>query len=149
MKSLSEPGDRINQVKSRKPQIPTPDGRSGKEISCKFCGYDYAPERKKCPAWDKVCERCNKRNQFAKGCKDKDAAVYAVDSDEDLEEISVVRIQAMKDKAVFAEMLVQQKPIRFQVDCGADANILPHKHVENLDIAPCSQFPVMWNGAMN
>ncbi|PFX33304.1 Retrovirus-related Pol polyprotein from transposon 17.6 [Stylophora pistillata] len=52
----------------------------------------------------------------------------------------------MKDKAVFAEMLVQHKPIRFQVDCGADANILPHKHVENVDLAPCSPSLVMWNG---
>lgn len=63
-----------------------------------------------------------------------------------MEEISVVKIQAMKDKAVFAEMLVQQKPVRFQVDCGAIANTLPHKHVENVDRAPCSQSLVMWNG---
>ncbi|PFX14360.1 Retrovirus-related Pol polyprotein [Stylophora pistillata] len=52
----------------------------------------------------------------------------------------------MKDKAVFAEMLVKQKPVRFQVDCGASANILPHKHVENVHLAPCSQSLVMWNG---
>ena len=52
----------------------------------------------------------------------------------------------MKDKAVFAEMLVQQKPVRFQVGCGASANILPYKHVENMDLAPCSQSLVMWNG---
>ena len=52
-----------------------------------------------------MCKRCKKKNHFVKGCKD--AAVNAVESDEDLEEISVVRVvQAMKDKAVFAEMLV-------------------------------------------
>ena len=62
-----------------------------------------------------------KKNHFAKGCKD--AAVNAIESDEDLEEISVVRVQAMKDKAVFAEMQVRQKPVRFQIDCGASANI--------------------------
>ena len=119
--------DNINQVKSKKkkPRVPIPDGQSGKKISCKFCGYEHAPERKKCPAWGKVCKRCKKKNHFAKGCKD--AAVNAIESDEDLEEISVVRVQAMKDKAVFAEMLVQQKPVRFQIDCGASANILPSK----------------------
>ena len=110
MKSLSEPVDNINQVKSekKKPRVPTPDGQSEKKISCKFCGYEHAPERKKCPAWGKVCERCKKKNHFAKGRKD--ATVNAIESDEDFEEISVVRVQAMKDKAVFAEMLVQQKP---------------------------------------
>jgi hypothetical protein len=148
MKSLSESADNINQVKSKKkkPQVPTPDGRWGKKISCKFCGYDHAPERNKCPAWGKVCKRCKKKNHFVKRCKDKDAAVYAIESDEDQEEISVVKVQAMKDKAVFAEMLVQQKPVRFQVDCGASANILPYKHAGNVDLAPCSQSLVMWNG---
>ncbi len=63
-----------------------------------------------------------------------------------MEEISVVRVQAMKDKAMFAEMLVQQKPIKFQVDCEASANILPNKHVGGVDLAPCSQSLVMWNG---
>lgn len=53
MKSLSEPVDSINQIKSnkKKPRAPIRDGQSGKKISCKFCGYEHAPERKKCPAW--------------------------------------------------------------------------------------------------
>ena len=87
-----------------------------------------------------------KKNHFAKGCKVKDAAFCAINSNEDQEEISVVQVQAMKDRAVFAEMLVQQKPVRFQVDFGASANILLYKNVENMDFAPCSQSLVMWNG---
>ena len=45
------------------------------------------------------------KNHFAKGCKGKVTAVYTIESDEAQEEISVVRVQAMKDKAFFAEML--------------------------------------------
>ena len=63
-----------------------------------------------------------------------------------LEEICVVSVQAVKAKAVFAEMLVQQKPVRFQIDCGAGANIFPCKYVEVVDLEPCSQSLVMWNG---
>ena len=138
MKSLSELVDNINQVKydKKKPRVPTPDGHSGKKISCKFCGYEHPPERKKCPVWGKVCKRCKKKNHFAKGCKD--AAVNAIENDKDLDKISVVRVQAMKDKAVFAEMLDQQNPVRFQIDCGASANILPFKYVEDVDLEPCS-----------
>jgi len=146
MKLLSEPVDNINQVKSKKkkPRVPMPDRQSGKKISCKFCGHKHAPERKKCPAWGKVCKRCKKKNHFPKGCND--ATVNAFESDKDLEEISVVRVQAMKDKVVFAQMLVQQKPVRFQIDCGVSANIVPRKHVKGVDLEPCSQSLVMWNG---
>ena len=66
VKSLSEPVDNINQVKSnkKKPRVSSPDGQSGKKISCKFCGYEHAPERKKCPAWGKVCKRCKTKKSF-------------------------------------------------------------------------------------
>ena len=89
-----------------------------------------------------MCKQRKKKNHFAKGCKD--AAVNAIESDRDLEEISVVRVQAMKDKAVFAEMLVEQKLMRFQIDCGAI--VLTFCQVEDVDLEPCSQSLVMWNG---
>ena len=82
----------------------------------------------------KVCKRFKKKNHFAKGCKD--ATVNAIESDKNLEEISVVRVQAMKDKA--AEMVVQQKPMRFQIDCQASANTLPCKYMEDVDLEACS-----------
>ena len=91
-----------------------------------------------------MCLQCKKKNHFAKGCKD--AVVNAIESDIDLEEIIVVRVQAVMDKTVFAEMLVQQKPVRFQIDCGASANILPPKYLKTVDIEPCFQSLVMWNG---
>ena len=82
----------------------------------------------------KVCKRFKKKNHFAKGCKD--ATVNTIESDKNLEEISVVRVQVMKDKA--AEMLVQQKPMRFQIDCEASAKTLPCKYMEDVDLEACS-----------
>ena len=76
----------------------------------------------------------------------KKASVYAIESDEE-EKISVVRVQAVKDKAVFAKMLVKQEPVRFQIDYGASANIFPYKCVPGVDLTLCSQSLVMWNGA--
>jgi len=57
-----------------------------------------------------------------------------------------VRIQAVKERAVFAKMLVKQQPVRFQIDCGASANILPLKYTEGEELAPYLQTLVMWNG---
>ena len=147
MKSLSGPVDNINQVKSssKKHRAPTPvDGRSAKKISCKFCGYDHQPDRKMCPAWGKKCKRCKEKNHFAKKCKK--VPVHNIESEEELEEISVVRVQALRGRAVYARMLVRQQPVQFQVDCGASANILPLRYAEGEELDSCSQMLVMWNG---
>ena len=147
MKSLSEPVDGVNKVKSRKTKSDkTSDGNAqSNKISCKFCGYEHPLVKKKCPAWGKTCKRCKEKNHFAKKCTRK-TSVYNIESEEELEEISVVRIQAVKERAVFAEMLIKQQPVRFQIDCGASANILPLKYAEGEELAPCSQTLVMWNG---
>ena len=52
----------------------------------------------------------------------------------------------MKERAVFAKMLVKQQPVRFPVDFGASANTLPLKYAEGDGLAPCSQTLVMWSG---
>ena len=57
-----------------------------------------------------------------------------------------MRVQAVKGRAAYAKMLVRQEPVQLQVDCGASANILPSKHVEDVELSPCSQSLVMWNG---
>ena len=43
--------------------------QSGKKVSCKFCGYEHAPVKKKFPAWGKTCNRCKERNHSAKKCE--------------------------------------------------------------------------------
>ena len=52
-------------------------------------------------------------------------------------------IQAVNERAVFAKMLVNQQPVRFQIDCGASANILLLKYAEGEELAPCSQTLVL------
>lgn len=67
MKSLSEPVDNAERKKSQRPF----DGKlnmESKKISCKFCGYEHPPEKKKCPAWGKTRKKCRQRNHFAKKC---------------------------------------------------------------------------------
>ena len=149
MKSLSEPVDTVHQVKSKekKPERPSDEkfNIKSKKISCKFCGYEHPLDKKKCPAWGKTCKKCKQKNHFAKKCS-KRTTVYNIESEKEHEEINVVRIQAVKERAVFAKMLVKQQPIQFQIDCGAYANILLLKYAEDEELAPCSQTLVMWNG---
>ena len=55
--------------------------QAGKKGSCNFCGYEHAPDKKKCPAWGKICNRCKERNHFAKKCKK--TLVYSIESEDD------------------------------------------------------------------
>jgi hypothetical protein len=89
----------------------------------------------------KTCNKCKRKNHFAKRCQK--SAIYCIESEE--EEISVMRIQATKEKAVFVKMLVNDVHVYFQVDCGASMNILPYKYVEKEKISPCDRTLVMWN----
>ena len=137
MKLLSEPVDIVHQVipTGKKSDRPS-DGKlnaQSKKISCKSCGYEHPPEKKKCPAWAKTCKKCKQKNHFAKKCSRR-TVVYNIESEEELEEISVVRIQAVKERAVFAKMLLKQQPVQFQIDCGASANILPLKYANTSDV---------------
>ena len=155
MKSMSETSnDYANKIKTqrrRQYKESESDGSEDderktksveKKISCKFCGFEHLPDKRKCPAWGKTCNKCKRKNHFAKRCRK--SAIYCIESEE--EEISIVRIQAMKEKAVFAKMLVSDVHVYFQVDCGASANILPYKYVQKEKISPCDRTLVMWNG---
>lgn len=96
----------------------------------------------KCPAWERTCNKCKRKNHFTRMCRK--SSIYSINSEE--EEISVVKIQAMKKTAVFAKMLVREVPVKFQIDCGASANILPYKYARKENILPCARTLVMWNG---
>ena len=111
-----------------------------KEISCKFCGYLYVPEKLKCPAWGKSCSLCKGRNHFAKKCY-KSSKVRVLQesdsfSDSDVEWINVIQINSVdtNDKEVHAEMLIDKKPVKFQLDYGASVNLLPIKYMGNREI---------------
>ena len=85
------------------------------------------------------------KNHFAKKCNK--VSVYAIESEDELEEISTVRVEAIRQKAVFTKMLAHQRPVRFQMDCGTSASILPSKFVEGKKLSSCSQSLLMWKGS--
>ena len=49
-----------------------------------------------CPAWGKKCKLCKEKNHFAKKCKK--VPVHNIESEGELEEISIVRVQALFER---------------------------------------------------
>ena len=48
-------------------------------------------------------------------------------------------------REICAEMLIDGKPVQFQVDCGASINIIPEELIENQEVSPTTKTLIMWN----
>ena len=65
-------------------------------------------QKKKCPAWGKTCKKCKEKNHFAKKCTKRVPRLFTIlKAKKSLKRSVSCRIQAVKERAVFAEMLVK------------------------------------------
>ena len=53
--------------------------------------------------------------------------------------------QANYPKEIYAEMLVEEKCLKFQVDSGASVNIIPARFVEGTEMQTTTKMLQMWN----
>ena len=129
--------------------------------SCLFCGGVHPLEKGKCPAWGQKCHQCGGRNHFATKCKkpwkhvnhifSTDTTSSSVDEDEDVDYIAGIAVESAYvysvepsdkkriPKEIYSEMLIDDKPIKFQVDCGSSINILPKDVIDSYNLAPTSK----------
>ena len=54
-------------------------------------------------------------------------------------------VNSVMERKIFAQMLINEKPVKFHIDCGAKVNILPSKYVNKDDIQPTKHVLQMWN----
>ena len=124
-------------------------------IRCKFCGKTHIRRKEECPAYGRTCKVCGKRNHFAKCCMTRKHSTHAVTdmdsvstSETDSESIDCVeQINAANNKksALYAEMLLDEKSVKFQIDSGATVNVIPRKYVSTTIDEPKVQLK-MYNG---
>ena len=126
-----------NKFDSRRPKLP----RSKLPFNCSKCGTKHLP--KSCPAFGKLCLACKGKDHFARMCSQMKSRVHAVTpSDQgaiggvesevqpDLGEQelfigTVTSAPRVVDSAWFSNLLVGGTPIKFKLDTGAEANVLP------------------------
>ena len=147
MKLLSGPLDNINQVKSLV--------LKSLELQCWTGGRQRKSPTNFVVTTINLTGRCALHGERSAGDarkgvilprSGKKVPVHNIESEEELEEVSVVRVQTLRGRPVYARMLVREQPVQFQVDCGTSANILPLKYAEGDEFDSCSQTFVMWNG---
>ena len=115
---------------------------SDKVLECKFCGYEHPFGRDKCPAYGEECNKCNGKNHFAKKCpstgKKSVRAVTSQASDEEDAQTqdatekkkvfsiaSVSSVHQLRDEQLVTLKVKSGNFIRFQMDTGADCNVVP------------------------
>ncbi|KAK3731146.1 hypothetical protein QZH41_000004 [Actinostola sp. cb2023] len=146
--------------KNRKPRNEKNDKNDDMKTKCRFCEGNHPQQKEKCPAWGQNCRKCSGRNHFARCCKKTRSQVHGVtqdDSESDPEYIGSVNTTDsvcavdhsphanQYPKEVYAEMLIRDKSVKFQVDCGASINILPKEFIGDHAVSPTTKTLIMWN----
>ena len=92
---------------------------------CRYCGRSHERNKLKCPAWGKVCSKCQVPNHFASKCR-KSSKINAVDdpSAEDNSLVFAVSNNSSNDHFVTLE-LKNGHCLKFQIDTGAQCNVIP------------------------
>ena len=124
----------------RKNDRNVPDNLRGRpHKKCLFCGGERVLQRDKCPAWGQKCLECGGQNHFKSVCKkaistrvhDISQRPDELSSEEsDVELLAGVAIDSQEcdihtvgyAKEIHAEMLIDDRKVGFQIDCGASIN---------------------------
>ena len=117
---------RINPQHKKVTQQQTGSRMDKGHKSCKFCGRRHEFSREACPAADKVCYKCNKRDHFAGLCR-APRINHTEEAGSDDEEVFFVN--TIKDSgnqpAVVTCTVNERHKVVFEIDTGASCNILP------------------------
>lgn len=126
-KSQGGPINRPQFAKSQSAKY-KPNKHYEKDINCKKCGNRH--KQNSCPAYGKKCRVCHKYNHFSRQCY-YNKSVHDVEETEDCEEpffvgeITVHSIVKDNDSAWYSLIQVEDKTVKFKLDTGAEANIIP------------------------
>ena len=151
----------VHTVKPTRPSAHSTKGKTRgqqrKQVKCRFCGKTHEMTKEACPAWGKLCSKCNGRNHFAIVCQNK-GRVHVVDAerqDDNTYELlnGVTTVNNVKpEKAespskplIFAEMCIDRKRVKFQVDSGASVNLIPACHIGEAELSRPTKVLQMWD----
>jgi hypothetical protein len=108
-------------------------GNKQEEISCcGKCGKSHPA--KKCPDFGKKGFKCDKKNHFAKFCKSK--KIHAVDkASTDDEPLFIGAVNSIhNEENVFKTLSIEENEIKFKIDTGSQANIIPLPTFEKMKL---------------
>ena len=126
-----------------------------KDKPCVSCGRKHRKGRTNCAAWGRVCRACGKKNPFTSQCsaREKTHNIEVEDESSGEEFLYCVTmkpavtetVNSILEWEIYAKMLINEKPVKFHIDCGATVNVLTSKYVNKDNIQPMQRVLQMWN----
>ena len=140
----------IAAIEKSAPPAPAPR----KITNCKYCGYDHI--KGKCPAYGQACRKCGQKNHFMKVCTSTRKEVSTVDVEEGEPSMNQLFIALVSDdnnqdswtKEYDIVNNGRRRNVKFKLDTGAQANILPMSVAKDLgaEIKPSQARLVSYGG---
>ena len=85
-RSVGETGGSQHSQDKREESSPDKRVRQDFVQDCNFCGRSHERKKTSCPAWGKVCRKCNGRSHFQSKCRKVHAvSMEAFDKESDME----------------------------------------------------------------
>ncbi|XP_043239392.1 uncharacterized protein K02A2.6-like [Amphibalanus amphitrite] len=109
--------------------------------NCSFCGGHHSKGKKYCPASNKVCSKCGRKNHFAKVCKSPEVQELVHDIQEDT--LLLGHVDAERSPWIVHLKLCGKK-VPFKIDTGADVTVISKDTYSKMSWKPALQ-PVKQN----
>lgn len=103
--------------------------------NCKYCKSKH--EYRKCPAYGKICNNCEKPNHFAVACTVRKVRELNIKNDDDIFYMdSIVSKKYFKNEhkrdSWSENIRIQNNIFKFKLDTGAEVNVLPLEYFKKL-----------------
>ena len=100
--------------------------------SCRYCG-EMTPHKGMCKARGAICNKCGKRNHFAKVCEAKQINNITTYPQTTQQKVPTLKVYNMNNQqpskgypSTDVTVNINGQPLVMQIDSGADANVIPY-----------------------
>ncbi|XP_017892179.1 uncharacterized protein K02A2.6-like [Ceratina calcarata] len=133
-KGVKNPQKIYNQ---KKLQLENGKAHEKNKFQCRRCQKWHGP--RECPAFGKECQKCGKLNHFKVACKVRQVQRIEAEANDE-EEYLVIdsvgqtrkEIFEVRSNAWYEDLIIEGRKIKFKLDTGAEANIIPYSTFQQL-----------------
>ena len=121
---------------------------------CRYYGSNHPP--RSCPAFGKNCNKCGRKNHFAKCCRQRSYFKSSQQSSQmrfdesETHNVDIFTVRSTSSDPIIRTLTIHDRPVRFQIDTGAEKSIISRWQWEQLGcptLQPTCLQPTNYDGS--